>query len=397
MNIAYGGILNAARLQINIGVRHKTSDNIRLRKEFTVGIADKANLVPADYVGIVSGHDTDDKIAKTGWTVVKSENVDAPVFEELPITLECRVEEINQYDQTLRIVAEIVNTIVDDSVLDEEGNEPEGNARYVKNYTMAEAPGFWLNAEGRNSGHGDKSVFGLSVGNAKPGQISMIQMPDLCSVGDVYKAEVFFVNEETGAMVTINLVYSIVDEVVDYETVGTESIVLPLADKDSFAAIDLTKAAEALGVSVDDLLNDDNKYLHGITDSGIFGGGFSAADGIVYNEQGFFDLANGSIILTIGQEGGNATAATYSNDAVADDYSLSTQMCFRIDNKQYIYDVKFISAAAYATAVTAVKRSQPMSGTAYDLQGRKIENRKSVNRKLARGLYIIDGKKTLVK
>ena len=44
------------------------------------------------------------------------------MFEELPITLECRVEEINQYDQTLRIVAEIVNTIVDDSVLDEEGN-----------------------------------------------------------------------------------------------------------------------------------------------------------------------------------------------------------------------------------------------------------------------------------
>ena len=283
------------------------------------------------------------------------------------------------------------------AVLDEEGNEPEGNARYVKDYTMAEAPGFWLNAEGRNSGHGDKSVFGLSVGNAKPGQISMIQMPDLCSVGDVYKTQVFFVNEETGAMVTLNLVYSIVDEVVDYETVGTESIVLPLADKDIFTAIDLTKAAEALGVSVDDLLNDDNKYLHGITDSGIFGGGFSAADGIVYNEQGFFDLANGSIILTIGQEGDNVTAATYSNDAIADDYSLSTQMCFRIDNKQYVFDVKFISAAAYATAVTAVKRSQPMSGTAYDLNGRKIENRKSVNRKLVRGLYIIDGKKTLVK
>ena len=122
MNIAYGGILNAARLQINIGVRHKTSDNIKLRKEFTVGIADKANLVPADYVGIASGHDVPDKIAKTGWTVVKSGNVDAPVFEELPITLECRVEEINQYDKTLRIVAEIVNTIVDDSVLDEAGN-----------------------------------------------------------------------------------------------------------------------------------------------------------------------------------------------------------------------------------------------------------------------------------
>lgn len=122
MNVAYGGILNAARLQINIGVRHKTSDNIKLNREFTVGIADVANLVPADYVGIVSGHDEADKMAKTGWHINKSENVNAPVIEELPITLECRVEEINQYDQTLRIVAEIVNVIADEAVLDESGN-----------------------------------------------------------------------------------------------------------------------------------------------------------------------------------------------------------------------------------------------------------------------------------
>lgn len=121
MNVAYGGILNAARLQINIGVRHRTSDNIRLRKEFTVGIADRANLIPADYVGIVSGHDVPDKVAKAGWTAARSASVDAPVFEELPITLECRVEEINQYDKTLRIVAEIVNVIADEAVLDEEG------------------------------------------------------------------------------------------------------------------------------------------------------------------------------------------------------------------------------------------------------------------------------------
>ena len=122
MNVAYGGILNAARLQINIGVRHKTSDNIKIKQEFTVGIADKKNIVPADYVGIVSGHDTADKIAKTGWTVTKSEIVDAPIFEELPITLECRVEEINQYDKTLRIVAEIVGSVVEEDVLDADGN-----------------------------------------------------------------------------------------------------------------------------------------------------------------------------------------------------------------------------------------------------------------------------------
>ena len=121
MNVAYGGIVNSNRIQINIGVRHKTSDNIKLRNAFTVGIADEKNLVAADYVGIVSGHDVPDKLERSGFHTVKSEFVDAPVIEELPITLECRVEEINQYDKTLRIVAEIVNVSADEAILNEDG------------------------------------------------------------------------------------------------------------------------------------------------------------------------------------------------------------------------------------------------------------------------------------
>lgn len=122
MNVAYGGIVNSNRLQINIGVRHKTSDNIRAKGAFTVGIADVKNLVAADYVGIVSGHDEPEKMEKSGFHIVKSEFVDAPVIQELPVSLDCKVEEINQYDATLRIVAEIVNVSADEAVLDEAGN-----------------------------------------------------------------------------------------------------------------------------------------------------------------------------------------------------------------------------------------------------------------------------------
>ena len=122
MNVAYGGIVNSNRIQINIGVRHKTSDNIKAKGAFTVGIADEKNLVPADYIGIVSGHEEPDKIEKSGFHLAKSEFVDAPVIEDLPISLECKVEEINQYNATLRIVAEIVNVNVDEEILDEAGN-----------------------------------------------------------------------------------------------------------------------------------------------------------------------------------------------------------------------------------------------------------------------------------
>lgn len=126
MNVAYGGIVNSNRIQINIGVRHKTSDNIKERRAFTVGIADEKNLEAADYVGIVSGHDEPDKIKKSGFHLVRSEFVDAPLIEDLPISLECKVEEINQYNATLRIVAEIVNVSADEGILNEEGKiDPE--------------------------------------------------------------------------------------------------------------------------------------------------------------------------------------------------------------------------------------------------------------------------------
>ena len=121
MNVAYGGIVNSNRIQINIGVRHKTADNIKAKGAFTVGIADVKNLAASDYVGIVSSHDEPQKMKKSGFHLRKSEFVDAPVIEDLPITLECKVEEINRYEETLRIVAEIVNVCAEETVLGDDG------------------------------------------------------------------------------------------------------------------------------------------------------------------------------------------------------------------------------------------------------------------------------------
>lgn len=111
MNVAYGGIVNSNRLQINIGVRHKTSDNIKATQAFTVAIADEKHLKEADYLGIVSGHEEKNKLEKAGLHPVKSSFVNAPVIEEFPITLECKVEQIEQYDKTLRIVGELLNMV----------------------------------------------------------------------------------------------------------------------------------------------------------------------------------------------------------------------------------------------------------------------------------------------
>ena len=65
--------------------------NLLKTRDFTVAIADSKNVMPADYVGVVSANDIPDKLAKTGWAITKSEFVNAPIIEELPLVLECKL------------------------------------------------------------------------------------------------------------------------------------------------------------------------------------------------------------------------------------------------------------------------------------------------------------------
>ena len=119
MNAAWGGISEETQISICIDDTHKTAKNVVKAGAFTVSIADAENVVACDYVGIVSGDKESDKIEKAGWHVTKSEFVNAPLFEELPLALEC---ELISYDEkTCRLVGEIVNVSADERTLDENG------------------------------------------------------------------------------------------------------------------------------------------------------------------------------------------------------------------------------------------------------------------------------------
>lgn len=115
MNAAWGGISDFEEITVSISAGHKTADNVLKTRAFTVSPADVKNLVAADFVGVVSGKKVSDKIEKAGWTVTKSNKVNAPVFNELPLTLEC---EMLSYDtETDRLVGKIVNVSADDSIM----------------------------------------------------------------------------------------------------------------------------------------------------------------------------------------------------------------------------------------------------------------------------------------
>ena len=122
MNAAWGGVHDTNQIGICIAPEHKTAENLLKRKAFTVSIADAANVVACDYVGIVSRNDVPDKLKKAGFTVSASSFVDAPVINELPMCLEC---ELVSYDvKTGCMVGNIINVCAEESVLTDDKIDP---------------------------------------------------------------------------------------------------------------------------------------------------------------------------------------------------------------------------------------------------------------------------------
>lgn len=115
MNAAWGGIHDTNQIGICIAPEHKTAENLLKRKAFTVSMADAAHVTACDYVGIASGNKEPKKMEKAGFSVTKSEFVDAPVINELGMCLEC---ELVSYDvKTGCMVGNIINVSADEAVM----------------------------------------------------------------------------------------------------------------------------------------------------------------------------------------------------------------------------------------------------------------------------------------
>ena len=119
MNAAWGGISEETEITICVDSAHKTAENLQKRKAFTVSMGTAKYVVACDYVGIVSGNKEPDKFHKAGFHATKSEFVDAPLIDELPMALEC---EMISYDpESCHLVGKVVNVCVDEAFLDSDG------------------------------------------------------------------------------------------------------------------------------------------------------------------------------------------------------------------------------------------------------------------------------------
>lgn len=112
MMAAWAGQYDHNQIVISLS-KHKTTENLEKTGAFTVSFADERTVAESDYFGLVSGNQVPDKVAKVGFTVTPSPNVDAPIVDQYPLTLECRV--VSFGDGIL--IGEVVNQSADESIL----------------------------------------------------------------------------------------------------------------------------------------------------------------------------------------------------------------------------------------------------------------------------------------
>ena len=114
MNAAWGTMIERDEVILNLTESHKTVKNIRKRKAFTVSIANAKNVKEADYFGVVSGNNTENKFNNSGLTIEESKIIDAPIINEFPICMECKLLED---ESDWGIVGKVVNVSADEEVM----------------------------------------------------------------------------------------------------------------------------------------------------------------------------------------------------------------------------------------------------------------------------------------
>ncbi|WP_288612540.1 flavin reductase family protein [uncultured Bacteroides sp.] len=130
MNAAWGGQCGYHHVALNLALGHKTTENLKNKKVFTLSIANVETLVLSDYFGLVSGR-KENKIEKAGVHVTHSEFVDAPVIDEYPLTLEYKVVEMQEALGEMHVVGEVVNVQADESILNTQGKVDLGKLQPI--------------------------------------------------------------------------------------------------------------------------------------------------------------------------------------------------------------------------------------------------------------------------
>ena len=260
-------------------------------------------------------------------------------------------------------------------------------------YPCSPTPGVWLGKEGQGhnwSGNAECPVgicwLQSDANGLKTGDFAVYQVPGVNKAGDTFTASLYLVNDDTYKMIKIDFNIQFVSEIKSAETVGTENYKASIGEDDTPINIDLTKAAAALGVTVEDLVNEDNGYFKVQLLSGIFTNtNVSLSSGYTFGMDGNYDAGgNGALGISYTDKG----FVTYSNSTIEGTFSITTTFCFEVNEKQYVFNVTVMDSKTY-TGINDIKAKSDKTGKIYNLQGMEIKH------PVKGQVYIQNGKKVI--
>ena len=123
LTIAWAGTICTNPPMVSISVRPErySYSMIRDTGEFIINLTTKDLVFATDYCGVVSGRDVD-KWKEMKLTPVKADKLTyAPMIEECPVNIECKVTEVKELGSHDMFLAEVVSVQISDEYLDETG------------------------------------------------------------------------------------------------------------------------------------------------------------------------------------------------------------------------------------------------------------------------------------
>ncbi len=110
---------NPAMCYISVRPERHSYDILKKNMEFVINLTNKDMAYATDWCGVRSGKDFN-KFEEMKLTPGKASIVQAPIIEESPLCIECRVKGILPMGSHDMFISEVVNVLADDKYLDPE-------------------------------------------------------------------------------------------------------------------------------------------------------------------------------------------------------------------------------------------------------------------------------------
>ena len=366
----------------------KPGDEVR----FNMYIVNEGKYHKLDILYKVTDKEAEDQ---SGYTVVATRNAVVQVISSSTDYIVSGNQTV--YTLTTATVNELIGTSspelyceLADSITAKTG---EKYAHY-SDYLCDPAPGVWLGKQGQGHKWTGNSEAPVGICYApSTGNFTIYQAPGANPVGSAYKTNLYLVNEETKDMVKVSFTIQFVSELVEINIVGEEDVTLPVDLNGQNVDIDLSKAATALEVTVDELVSGYN--LSALTSTGLYSEGVDPINsGCQFDHNtGYYDEMGAIHIFFV--EGGEYgyQIQVFGDEEVDYGYKKEGEMCFQFDTKRYIYHLTFIDPETYDEYITGIKDisvKKNSNDRVFDLSGRMVKQP-------SKGLYILQGKKYVVK